>query len=340
MKSQEDLIQFARESLGLPQSAETELISYPGRGSDRSYFRFKWAPANSAILVRYQTIRIENCYFADIAAFLHENGIPVPRLILHDASAQCILMEDLGDKDLWALRQSSWELRQKLYQKTLIAAHKLHSLPEESFPSGRVKLMEPCGPAFYLWEREYFRDNFIKALCRIDLDPYIEQQLESELSRLSARIESHQHCLMHRDLQSQNVMIFQDEPYLIDFQGMRFGSRFYDLGSLLCDPYVGFADNERTDLLSFYYRLSQTEMDWGNFQRAFWDASVERLLQALGCYGYLGLTKGLRAYLTHVPAGFRNLRLAAENAGDLPFLLEICEKFDKAIRDLKFEIRD
>jgi len=135
---------------------------------------------------------------------------------------------------------------------------------------------------------------------------------------------------VHRDLQSQNVMLWQDEPYLIDFQGMRFGSRFYDLGSLLCDPYVTFSPAERGELLLFYYRLSDEELDWKSFQNAFWEASAQRLMQALGAYGFLGLAKGLKNYLTHVPAGLRNLRAAAENAESLPHLLDICTRCQRA----------
>ena len=67
-------------------------------------------------------------------------------------------------------------------------------------------------------------------------------ELETELSALGERLSGTGRCLVHRDLQSQNVMIRDGEPFLIDFQGMRFGSPFYDLGSLLCDPYVDFSD--------------------------------------------------------------------------------------------------
>jgi aminoglycoside/choline kinase family phosphotransferase len=78
------------------------------------------------------------------------------------------------------------------------------------------------------------------------------------------------------------------------------------------------------ELLSFYCALPDAESDRGGFQNAFWEASAQRLMQALGCYGFLGLTKGLKHYLTHVPNGIRNLRMAAENAKTLPLLLQLC----------------
>jgi aminoglycoside/choline kinase family phosphotransferase len=124
-------------------------------------------------------------------------------------------------------------------------------------------------------------------------------------------------------------MIRNEVPYLIDFQGMRFGNRFYDLGSLLCDPYVSFAGNERLELIDYYYELSNEDTGRDQFMRMFWEASAQRLMQALGAYGFLGLVRGFKDYFTHIPAALQNLRLSAENAGSLPRLLEVCAQCEK-----------
>jgi N-acetylmuramate 1-kinase len=330
MKSHDERIAFARDSLNLSQKTVVELIPLGGRGSDRAYFRVRWDHGNSAILVHYKQSRIENSYFADIAFFLQENDIPAPQIIGHDPNAGLMAMKDLGDIDLWSLRHAPWELRKRLYQKTLTIVHRLHSFPEQAFPSHQVKLMEAFGLNLYRWERNYFKENFVEKLCGIELDSGSAQHLETELAQLSERLECGGRCLVHRDLQSQNVMIYRDEPFLIDFQGMRFGSSFYDLGSLLCDPYVSLTASERQELLSFHYECSGSMLDWDGFQKTFWEASVQRLMQALGAYGFLALVKGVQSYLSHVPSGLANLRSAAENAGSLPHLLELCERCDQA----------
>ena len=103
---------------------------------------------------------------------------------------------------------------------------------------------------------------------------------------------------------------------------MRFGSPFYDLGSLLCDPYVRFSEEERDKLLAFYYGLSKRDLAWPDFQQVFWEASTQRLMQALGAYGFLGLKKGLAVFLEHIPAGLANLQHAAEQANTIPNLLD------------------
>jgi aminoglycoside/choline kinase family phosphotransferase len=126
-------------------------------------------------------------------------------------------------------------------------------------------------------------------------------------------------------------MIRDNKPFLIDFQGMRFGSPFYDLGSLLCDPYVSFTDRERDQLLSFYSGLGQGFFDQTSFRNSFWEGSAQRLMQALGAYGFLGLKKGLKAFLDHIPAGIDNLLQASVQVASLPCLRELSQICRRAI---------
>ncbi len=191
--------------------------------------------------------------------------------------------------------------------------------------------MEAFGPDLYRWEREYFRDHFVRGFCGIELEFSPEHELEAELSALAEGLSRTRPCLVHRDMQSQNVMIREGEVFFIDFQGMRFGNPFYDLGSLLCDPYVIFSEDERTELLSFYYRLSGGNLDWTAFQDGFRKASAQRLMQALGAYSFLGRQKGLKSFLEHIPAGLENLQWAASSVPSLPRLREVSLACRRAI---------
>jgi aminoglycoside/choline kinase family phosphotransferase len=249
-------------------------------------------------------------------------------------------MQDLGDTDLWSLRSSPWQVRKPLYQKTLAAAHQLHSCDLSALHSGGLKLMDAFTPDLYLWERNYFRENFIGGFCKIRLSPKIERQLEQELARLAHRLLSPVQRPIHRDLQSQNVMICSGTPFLIDFQGMRLGSIFYDLGSLLCDPYVAFTESERLELLSFYYEISSPDQSPADYQKMFWEATTQRLMQAVGAYGYLGLHRGLKNYLAYIPGGLRNLCAAAERAASVPMLLEIGSLCREALKPMDSKLRE
>ncbi len=337
----EEMIRFARKALGLSESVSIEISPLGRRGSDRTFSRLRWDFKHSAILIHYDPGRIENSFYADIAVFLHGISMPVPRLIRHDPVRCLILFEDLGDQDLWSFREAPWETRRALYQETLAITHRLHSFPEKDFPSTKARLMEEFGPGLYCWERDYFRDHFVKEACGIGLAPSFEEELEEELSALARRLSKTGRSLVHRDLQSQNVMIREEKPYLIDFQGMRFGTFFYDLGSLLCDPYVEFKRDQRMDLLLYYYNLSKQDLNWEDFQKMFWEASAQRLMQALGAYGFLGLKKGLKAFLDHIPAGLRNLHLATSRTAHLPRLRQLsadCQQIPLSADQIGFHI--
>ncbi len=331
MMQRETMIAFARESLGLPQSVPIALAPLNERGSDRSYFRVSWAPEGLAVLVHYDPVRRENALWADIALFLAGLGVPVPRLLRHDPENCLVLMEDLGDADLASFAGVDWETRGDLYRKTLSAAHLLHSFPAAEFPSRQVKLMEAFGPDLYRWERGYFMEHFVRGVCGIEPAATFAAGLEEELSGLTGRLAACPQCLVHRDLQSQNVMVRDGEPVLIDFQGLRLGCAFYDLGSLLCDPYVVIPEDRREELLSFYLGLSGREGDLAAFQDAFWEASAQRLMQALGAFGFLGRKKDLPAFLSHIPSGLANLILATTRAKSLPLLQNLAAMCRQAL---------
>ncbi len=87
-------------------------------------------------------------------------------------------------------------------------------------------------------------------VCKIKLQPAFSQQLDRELQSLAERIHAMSRALVHRDFQSQNVMIRSGEPYLIDFRGC-------DLETLSTtwDPFSGslcqFSDEELAELWHF-----------------------------------------------------------------------------------------
>ena len=102
------------------------------------------------------------------------------------------------------------------------------------------------------------------------------------------------------------------QAHLIDFQGMRPGLAEYDLASLLYDPYVDLTEPERAELMT-YYREQQIKQGItidGDFDSRLRLCAMQRLMQALGAYGFLGLVKGHKHFLKHVPAAMNSLRSA------------------------------
>ena len=294
-------------------------------GSDRVFFRVSLPDKTSFVFMHYGDEVAENAYWARVNKFMASLDINVPRVIAQDDKQHFILMDDLGEIDLWSHRFDPWEKRRDYYFQAFSQIQRLHSFDAKSIPA-YVQLSESYGPRLYKWEHGYFLDNFVFEVCKIKLSSSDTSNLNRELYTLSARMQNIEPCLIHRDFQSQNIMIKNNQPVFIDFQGMRHGNFFYDLGSLICDPYVNFTDEERNELISFYHQLITKPVSIDEFTTRFWEASAQRLMQALGAYGFLGLKKNKPDFLKHLHGGIRNLFMAASLCQNLPLLRELSQR--------------
>jgi aminoglycoside/choline kinase family phosphotransferase len=72
-------------------------------------------------------------------------------------------------------------------------------------------------------------------------------------------------------------------------------------------------------------------MDWKSFETTFNQASVQRLMQALGAYGFLGYKKGKKQFQDYIPSGIANLHLAVKQTEKFPHLLKLIEKIQSKL---------
>ncbi|MHB8830413.1 MAG: nucleotidyltransferase family protein, partial [Syntrophales bacterium] len=102
---------FVRAALGIVVDTPVKLSAIGRGGSDRSYFRVAAPSCPSAILMRYGDMYEENDVYVSAAAFLRDIGVSVPAIYSHSPESRLILMEDLGDNDLYSRREKPWEGR-------------------------------------------------------------------------------------------------------------------------------------------------------------------------------------------------------------------------------------
>jgi len=273
-------------------------------GSDRKFYRVRCSSEQSLILVKYNREREENRHYVEIAQFLEAHEIRAPRIYYHDADEGLIWLEDLGENDLFSHRNESWLVRRAFYESALDEVRKLHRLPESVCIEMRQHLPAEFNAALYLWEQSYFFENCLGRYFKVD-QARIENLAGSPiLQRIAENLAQMPRVLVHRDFQSQNILVRNGQANLIDFQGMRPGLAQYDLASLLYDPYVDLTGQERDELLE-YYCGQKPEAD---FQETLRLCAMQRLMQALGAYGFLGLVKGYQQFLQHIPTAIHSLR--------------------------------
>ena len=133
--------------------------------------------------------------------------------------------------------------------------------------------------------------------------------------------------LVHRDFQSQNIIVRNGQAHLIDFQGMRPGLAEYDLASLLFDPYVSFSREEGEELLADYEgkRATACHPVSPHFREIFRLCGIQRLMQALGFYGFAAVVKGNEAFLEYIPAAMTSLRGLVGELDDLKELRAVLD---------------
>ena len=292
-------------------------------GSDRKFYRVRCSSEQSLILVKYNLEREENRHYVEIAQFLETHGIHAPRIYYHDTDEGLIWLEDLGERDLFSYRDEPWLVRRAFYDSALDEVRKLHDLPESICIEMRQHLPAEFNAALYSWEQSYFFENCLGRYFQIE--PARLERLAAllALSEIAQRLAQLPRVLVHRDFQSQNILVRNGQAYLIDFQGMRPGLPQYDLASLFYDPYVDLSEAERDELLEHYCG----EKPGADFLETLRLCAMQRLMQALGAYGFLGLVKDYKHFLQHIPRAVQSLR---EVVGKIDGL----ELFDKFLAEL------
>lgn len=298
----------------------TTVMPLPPRGSARTFTRLveraAGSKASSAILVRYALERPENGLYCDHARFLARHGVSVPAVLLDWPDERICVLEDVGNRGLDQLVPGSKpQAIRHWYRQTLETVARLHTAATQAVRRSSLKLSIPFTRHLYEWEQNLFIEQFLDR--HLQVEPARRDAVRKELAGLIPAQLRAPRVLIHRDLQSSNVLVKEGRIFLIDFQGMRYGTAAYDLASLLCDPYVNLPGALREELLEYYLELVPADKTTRDL---FWIAAVERLSQALGAFGRLGAAPATSYFLKHIPSGVAQLRTALGHLQGMPTL--------------------
>ncbi|MFH0908532.1 MAG: sugar phosphate nucleotidyltransferase [bacterium] len=309
--------------------AQATALPMGPRGSARTFTRIR-AGASSAVLVRYKPEREENRLYAGHARFLKRIGVRVPDVLADDAMRCVTLFEDLGDVSVQeTIRRLPVTTTKKLYETILDAVLVFHERGTREARRRRLTLVNPFRPALYRWEHDLFADHFLTR--RMRLPPKDVALLRRDLGRVGRLLTSAPAVLVHRDLQSSNILLHGGEACFIDFQGMRYGPAVYDLASLLCDPYVELPMMLQDELMAYYAERSRRP---AQVRELFWFAAIQRLGQALGAYARLSESAETDFFKKYIPPAMEMMRRAVSRVAGLPHLGRWC---DAAARGMGLE---
>jgi aminoglycoside/choline kinase family phosphotransferase len=305
----------------------------PGSGSYRKYYRLD-GREGSAIGV-FNEDRKENDAFLSFTEHFLRYNLPVPEILATDPSGRYYLLRDLGDMTLFGWlsgnRGSAEEFPGEIIE---IYRKVIGFLPRFQVEAGKDLDYSKCYPRkvfdsqSMMWDLNYFKYYFLK-LAKV---PFDEQKLEDDfLTLVQFLLGAGAGHFMYRDFQSRNVMLFQGEPWFIDYQGGRKGPLQYDIASLLYDAKAAIPQPVRDLLLEHYLDVLERYLpaDRKSFRQYYSGFVLIRILQALGAYGFRGYYENKPHFLKSIPFAIANLEHLVSTSSiplSMPMLEEILEK--------------
>ena len=304
--------------------APTSIEPLPGAGSNRKYFRLK---GKESLIGVYGTSTEENRAFIYMARHFSQKGLPVPRILAEAADQSAYLQDDLGDISLFQFIKQGRESGNFSDEETNILKQTIRLLPQIQFEGSKDMDFSYCYPLAtfnhrsVLWDLNYFKYCFLKATGL----EFQENLLEDDFERMAdTLLQIEPQVFMYRDFQSRNIMIREEKPYFIDFQGGRKGPFYYDVASFLWQAKANYPDSLRQELLDEYLDALRPyhAIDKEQFLTALRHFVLFRTLQVLGAYGFRGYFEKKAHFIQSVPYAIENLRQLLET--DFPEYPYLC----------------
>ncbi len=318
---------WLRNTLGDPAAV---LAPASADASFRSYWRTQHA-GQSWILMDSPPAQEDPAPWLAIGARLAAAGLHVPAVQAQDLQQGFLLIEDLGDHlYLSSLHDGNVDT---LYGEAMDA---LLRMQRDVDTTG----MQPYDSTFLQRELEIMPEWFLARHLGYTPGREARNVLEAAFSLLLSSALEQPRCFVHRDFHSRNLLLVEDNnPGIIDFQGALLGPVTYDLASLLRDCYIAW-DRARVDAWAESYRKRLqaaqrigADVDRERFRRWFDLIGLQRHIKVLGIFCRLHYRDGKPGYLADLPQVYDYV---IEVAGRYPELTEFRTLLERCVgeRDL------
>lgn len=296
----------------------SKILPLPRSGSDRRYFRI--FDGEKTVIGTYNKDREENDAFVGFTKHFISKQLHVPEVFSYMPERYIYFQSDLGDLNLYTWLHSRSDISdfnnetKALYKKIL---DRLILFQTRGIDGLNLDLCYPhksFDRQSMMWDMNYYKYMLLKLLAV----PFREQNLEHDFNILTDYLmEAGQEYFLYRDFQTANIMLKDEEPWFIDYQGGRKGAPQYDVASLLNDAKIPMKQENRDELMEYYLEkfCTVTNEDKQKFRGYYSGFSMIRLMQALGAFGFRGLYEKKPTFTeTLVPAVFLLQNIASTAA--------------------------
>jgi N-acetylmuramate 1-kinase len=322
----ENISSFLDENVG--NYTAVELLD--GDASTRIYWRVRTAGGTFVLCRDAGFINVaEAGYPFTVVYSLLKDSVPVPEIIAMDNRRGLFLLQDLGDdllEYMYPLLDSDRTAR--LYQTCVENLFSIQMI--------RGKGEAPFSLCFdvdkLMYEFNFFIEHALGGYFGAAVSDDDISSLKSEFLKISKILfRPELFVLNHRDYHSRNIIIFNDIPYIIDFQDARMGLPQYDAVSLLRDSYVTLDSGVFDYLKNYFYEggkdMGIHSMGSDEFNYYFDIMAFQRNVKALGTFGFQASARGNKKYERYIRPTAAYLGDYAERQNDLEKVWRILKNY-------------
>lgn len=284
-----------------------QIISLPHSGSNRIYFRI--TSKNCSFIAVYNSDIQENIAFIDFTKQFQKCRINIPEILFIDQNKEIYFLTDLGDISLlnWLQENHFTEQAKNLYKSVLKELIKFQIIAGKEFDYSNCYPFKEFDKDSIFYDLNYFKDQFVDNL-NIAAN---SEKLQKEFNEFAKYLLSEDnHYFMYRDFQARNIMLHNNVPFFIDYQGGRKGPLQYDVASLLYQAKAEIPEEIKTELLDYYIHLIRMyiPVNTDEFKKYFYAFALIRVLQTLGAYGLRGIKEQKQHFIESIPKAINNLK--------------------------------
>jgi aminoglycoside/choline kinase family phosphotransferase len=274
------------------------LETLPGDASTRRFHRLFLAEGGSRIVMDYGAPFSGETDDVKLARVFEGARLPVARVLDVLEEAGCLVLEDLGDVTLESALERG-RSREDLYRRAVELAADIATKGTSSLSASE----RAAGPALdaerFRFEMRFFLEHYVGGFLA---GPPPPRTTEAVLERLADEVAAHPRVMCHRDYHSRNVMVRGDGTLaMVDIQDARWGPDTYDIASLLRDAYVDLDEREVREEFERYVRSLNSGRDLDALRRRFHLVGTQRMIKALGTFGYQITRLGRDRYRDAIP---------------------------------------
>ncbi|MGC8815880.1 MAG: hypothetical protein ACP5O4_06795 [bacterium] len=253
-------------------------------GSSREFILLK----NNVILIDPDKENLKK--YIKILSFLNNKNINVPKI--KKIYNNFIILQNLTQNSLFNIyikqnKKNILKIQDK-YKLVLKEISKLYKIKINDYNIDLIGIKQ-FDLKILKWEWQYFIENYLINYKGVNnFKVYSFFLLSEEFINTCYNIIKEFPTLIHRDLQSTNIIFYKNKPYLIDIQGMMISNFLYDLASLIEDPYINLPYKIKYNLLEYFFKINYNLVKYSRYYIFF---KIQRLIQVLGAFSYLSIHK-------------------------------------------------